>query len=465
MDMNINERIDELKNELVSSTQELLKIKSTEDIAKPGMPFGEGPFKALETALKISESLGLKTKNLDGYVGFAEIGDSEDYVAILGHVDVVPEGDGWKYPPYGAEIHDDKIYARGALDDKGPMMAALYGLKAIMDCNLKLSKRVRFIFGANEESDCLDIEHYLKVEKPPILGFTPDSEYPMIYGEKGITLFNLVADLKILPSNGYSIKYIKGGLKENMVPDYAEAAIITENTSDVIIALEDFARRTGYKMEVDEKEDLLILKSFGVSAHGSVPELGKNAIMQLLSFLGTMDLGKSDIGELINFYNRNIGMEVDGDSFGVNLSDKESGSLSFNVGVIEMTEYKCTLKLNLRYPVTCSFEDLDKPLKEKLLDTGIRIENMKNWNPLFFPEDHILIETLKKVYSEQTGLDATPVALGGGTYAKEMDNIVAFGPLFPGQPDLAHQVNEYIEIEDLIRNAKVYAHAIYELAK
>ena len=151
--MKINEKIDELKEQLIISTQEIVKIKSIEEVAKEGMPYGEGISKALDKALEISKNLGFKTFNLDGYVGYAEYGDEEEYVAVLGHLDVVPEGNGWIYPPYGAEIHDGKMYGRGTMDDKAPIMAALYGLKAVKDLNLSLSKRLNYI-ATNEETGC-----------------------------------------------------------------------------------------------------------------------------------------------------------------------------------------------------------------------------------------------------------------------------------------------------------------------
>lgn len=182
--MELNERIEELREEIIKSTQDLVKIKSVEEEAKEGKPFGEGVAKTLDRALEISSELGFKTVNMDGYVGYAEYGEGEDYVAVLAHLDVVPEGDGWIHPPYGAEIHDGKMYGRGTMDDKGPIMSALYGLKAIKDLKLPLSKKVRIIFGTDEETGSEDIAYYLQREKAPIAGFTPDAEYPIIYAEK-----------------------------------------------------------------------------------------------------------------------------------------------------------------------------------------------------------------------------------------------------------------------------------------
>ncbi len=172
------------------------------------MPFGEGISEALECALSIAERLGLKTVNLDNYAGFAEFGEGDDYVALLGHLDVVPEGDNWIYPPFAAEIHDGKIYARGAVDDKGPVISALYALKAVKEEGLKLSKRVRVIFGTNEETESKDMHYYLKKEKPPVSGFTPDAEYPIINGEKGITVFDLVKKLNLKSDEEFSIRYM-----------------------------------------------------------------------------------------------------------------------------------------------------------------------------------------------------------------------------------------------------------------
>ncbi|AKN32071.1 diguanylate cyclase [Clostridium carboxidivorans P7] len=463
--MEINRKIDELKEGLIKSSQELVKIKSVEEPAKEGMPYGEGVHNVLNKTLEICQNLGFKTVNIDGYVGYAEYGEGEDYVAVLGHLDVVPEGDGWIYPPYGAEIHDGKIYGRGTMDDKAPMVAALYGLKAIKDLNLPLSKRVRIIFGTNEESGCNEMPHYLEKEKAPVAGFTPDAEYPIIYGEKGITIFDVTKKLTVKSTGDVIIKSLNGGQRANVVPDYCEALISTKNTEAIINAAKEFKSKTGYDVTAEIKDNMIVVKSVGVAAHGSLPHLGKNAIMQMFKFLGELPLGKCDIADYINFFNKYVGFETDGKSFGVYLEDKESGKLSFNIGTVSMDEEKVSMALNLRYPVTFKYENMMNPFNEKIEAAGMEIENMLHQKPLFFPADHPIIKSLQKVYTEQTGKEAKLLAIGGGTYAKEMPNIVAFGPIFPGKPDLDHQANEYIEVDDLILNAKIYGHAIYELAK
>lgn len=463
--MEINKSVDLLKDELVKSTQKILQIKSVQEEAKPGMPYGEGPSKALACALDISKSLGFRTVNIDNQIGYAEYGEGEEYVGVLGHVDVVPENDGWTYPPYAAEIHDNKIFARGATDDKGPIISALYGLKAIANSGLTMSKKVRIIFGANEETGSNEIAYYLKKEKPPVAGFTPDAEYPIINGEKGVLVFDLSKEFKEKSFGEITIAYVKGGNAHNIVPNYAEAGLKTSLKSSLIDKCEEFSNRTGYDIKAEEKDDLVIIKSYGVAAHGSLPHMGKNAVMQLLAFIGELNLEDCDAVNYINFLNKHVGMETDGESFGVGLEDKISKKLSFNLGVINLDKNKASVTIDIRYPVTCKLDEVINPIKEKIEGTDIKLENMTNANPLYFPEDHFLVKSLQKVYKEQTGKEPRLLAIGGGTYAKEMPNIVAFGPIFEGEPDVDHKVDEYIKVDHLILNAKIYAHAIYELAK
>lgn len=456
----LNDKIDELSGELIKSTQEIVSIKSVQDEAKENMPFGEGVDRCLRYVLKLSESLGFRTVNMDGYVGYAEYGEGEEYVGVLGHLDVVPEGDGWLYPPYGAEIHDGKLYGRGTTDDKGPIIAALYGLKAVKDCGLPLSKKVRILFGTNEETGCREMEYFNEKEKPPVSGFTPDAYYPILYAEKGITIFDIVKDFK----NPSVIKSIRGGHRPNMVPDYAEA-LLSVGYEEAEKALAEFKKNHDFKLSIEKEDGDILIKCVGRAAHGSTPEFGKNAVMQLFCFLEALVDEDSDAMDFIQFCNRHIGFETDGKSFGCYLEDEVSGKLSFNAGVVQMDEKKAVLSLNLRYPVTRTYDDMMSGFSKTLEGSGIRVENMLAQKPLYFDKNHPLIQVLQKVYREETGDEPELLASGGGTYAKELKNIVAFGPIFPGKPDLDHQANEYIETADLIKNAKIYARAIYELAK
>ena len=459
--------VESYKEDIVKSTQDVVKIRSVEGEAKPDMPFGEGPYKALEFALKLADEMGFKTKNLEGYAGQADLGEGEETVGILVHLDVVPEGEGWTYPPYAAEIHDGKIYGRGTSDDKGPAIACMYAMKALKESGVKLNKKIRIIFGTNEETGWGCMKHYFAHEKAPNMAFTPDADFPVIYGEKGIIVFDLVKKLNSSKCNGIVVKSIKGGSAPNMVPDYCEVILEVDDVESVERKLNTFIDKTNYPLSMEEEGSEVKIKAKGISAHGSTPEKGENAISYLMAFLGELLTDSCDICEFIKIYNERIGFKHYGEGIGCGLEDDISGKLKFNPGVIKGNEEEIKLTINVRYPIESSAKEVYDGIRKNLEGTEIQlVEGEKDQKPLYIPKDNFLVEKLMKVYRDQTGdKESEPITIGGGTYARAMDNAVAFGPAFPGQTDVAHQKDEFISIEHLMKITKIYAAALYELAK
>lgn len=464
MSMNFEKRIEEMRDEIITSTKEIIKLKSVKDHPQEGMPFGRDIHECFMYALDLSKKFGFEIKNLDNYAGHAEFGSGDGVVGVLVHLDVVPEGNDWTHPPYAAEIHDGKIFGRGTIDDKGPAIAALYAMKAVKDSGVKLNKKIRIIFGLDEESSWESLKYYLNKEQAPSVAFTPDAEFPAIHGEKGILMFDLVKRLgNRYNDDGIKVLKIKGGNSPNMVPDYCEAHLASNALlKEKLVA---YVSKTNIKLEIQEENDISIIKSYGISAHGSLPGHGQNAVSQLMVFLNTLDLASGDIADFIKVYAEKIGMEYGGESIGCGLEDEATGSLIFNVGVIDLNETDVKVTVNIRYPVTFTAKDVYEGMEIELKGSEIDIVHIEDSKPLYLPKDHELIQKLMKVYREFTGDNSEPITIGGGTYARSMENAVAFGPLFPGQPELAHQRDEYIATEDLIKITKIYANALYELAK
>ncbi|MGE5676425.1 MAG: dipeptidase PepV [Pseudomonadota bacterium] len=456
----LDEKIVSMKDEIIRGVQGSIRIKSTEADEKDGKPFGEGIHEALEHCLKLSEELGFKAVNVDNMAGYAEYGQGEEMVAVLGHLDVVPEGSGWTYPPYGGEIHDGKLYGRGAIDDKGPTIGALYALKAIKELNLQLRRRVRVIFGLNEEAGSKCIKYYVDHGgEIPVAGFTPDGAYPIINGEKGIVTCRYRR--KLTRAGNAVIVSIKGGTVVNAVPDYAEA--VFSMPEEMKEAAGKLAEGISH-IKLEDKEGLFIISSYGVSAHGSTPEKGRNAISQLLLFLGRLDLG-GDAGEFVDFMNRYVGHEVNGESLGIFMEDDVSGKFTFNLGKIDGTGEEIVIGINMRYPVTKTYEEFIGTFEEKMRLGKMEQVSHVHKKRLYVAPESELIKKLSRVYEEKTGEKAELLSIGGGTYAKAIDNIVAFGPIFPGQPVVEHMPDEYIEVDSLIKNVQIMAAAMYELAK
>ena len=449
MNNKLNEIVDKNSKELIKAVQDMVKIKSVRDIPKKGMPFGEGVCKALNKQLEIAEKLGFKVTNVDNYYGYAEYGEGEEYVCALGHLDVVPEGDGWQYAPYSGEIVDDKLWGRGTVDDKGPINAALFALAALKESGFKPSKKIRIIFGCDEESGCEDMEYYNEREKAPIYGFTPDADFPAIYGEKGILRFELTTPFDL--TDGSNIKSIAGGIVVNAVPDKAEAIITGKTCPDT----ENITCK-------ENADGSVIVSAKGIPAHGSIPHTGKNAIGILIKYLVDNNLVEGKEGEKLAFIRKYLCDGTFGAELGIDMED-ETGPLTINMGIVDVVDGKLRLHMDLRYPCTKT----DKGILETFLTKlqGFDVENVENAKPLYVSKDSRLIKTVTDVYSEFYDGDSTATAIGGGTYAKHLDNIVAFGPCIPGEELVEHTNHEYIKIDSLITLAKIYANALELLSK
>ncbi|MBN2259123.1 MAG: dipeptidase PepV [Clostridiales bacterium] len=463
--MNFDRQIENMKNDIIESVQKIVQIKSVEDKTHPVYPFGQGVQNTLEYTLTLADSLGFKTKNIDNMVGYAEYGQGKEMIGILVHLDVVPEGDGWSSDPYSGEIVDGKIFGRGTTDDKGPAISSLYAVKALMDSNITFTKRVRIIFGLNEETHWESINYYIAHEEIPTMSIVPDGKFPVIYGEKGIIIFDLVKNFSnFLDDGGIEILKISGGNAPNMVPDHAEAIIRSKMTLLDMVEAYNLDYNGQISIEALGNDEYKVV-SRGVSAHGSRPDKGINAISHLIKFLDNIDLQISDQSLFIRTIARHIGLEFNGQNIGCGFSDIESGKLVLNVGMIKMNQEKGALTINIRYPVTGSYDAVVNGIKETIDYGNFEYIEDEHILPLFVDKNSDMIQILTKVYNDYTEREDQPLTTGGGTYARSMPNAVAFGATFPWQDDLAHQKNEFISIDDLILMTKIYSKAIYELLK
>ena len=306
----INRRVMEMQGEILESIRESIAIRSVKGAPAPGAPYGEGPKQALEHALKLGEKLGFRTGSMADRVGWVEYGEGEEMAAVLGHLDVVPEGDGWTYPPFGGEIHDGKMYGRGVLDDKGPVIGAIYGLKAIRDAGLKPDRRIRVIFGTDEENGSSCVKYYVENGgELPTIGFTPDADYPLIFCEKGQLGWTVVRDRKRTDDDNCrehrpaaKLLRLEGGTARNVV------------TPHCVLEVEGTLKVTpGDGISVREEDGKTTVMAIGKGAHGSTPEQGINAAKKLFQAVVDADLDE-DLKRMIRFVLEKIGDETNGAS-------------------------------------------------------------------------------------------------------------------------------------------------------
>jgi len=418
------------QTDLIKSIKDLISIKSVESQAKENMPFGEGVFNALNYFLKLAKSFGFKTINYDNYIGEVVYGSGEE-IAILCHLDTVPEGSGWTYPAFSATVANGRIYGRGAVDDKSAAVICLYALKKLKEENFAPEKCIKLIVGCDEESGWKCIEHYKQKAKLPDTGFSPDSDFPVIYAEKGILHIDM--EFEIIGNN---IKEFNGGNAANMVCDYAEA--VFEKTNNELLKEYGLITENGK------------IISKGKSAHGSTPHLGKNAIEPIVKYLVQTESIDKDAYRIL----------FDKDYELKKLND-ETGYLTLSPDMVKIQDKKIIFTVDIRYPATIK----EKEITDILDCTGKSYKILSHQPPLYNDKNSPLIQTLLKVYNEVMGTQEKPISIGGGTYARALKFGVAFGPEFAGEVSTVHQADEFIELEKIDILSEIYYNAIKELIR
>jgi succinyl-diaminopimelate desuccinylase len=456
----IDEKINSYQEDLINDTVKMCSIKSIKEEYKE-LPFGKGIKAALDFALSLGENMGFKAVNMDNYIGYVEYGEGKDYIGVLGHLDVVPEGEGWNTDPFSPVIKEGKIYARGILDDKGPVIASLYALKALKELGIKPNKKIRIIFGLDEESQGDDVTYYNERERPPLMGFTPDGNFPVVQGEKGLATFLITKKMEKISR----IAYMKGGIRSNMVPEECQVRLILRDGEQDYFKkrIREIAQDINIKVFFNESKESVNIKTFGRSAHASRPYEGVNAVSTMFRLLSFLLEGDGDDISFIKFIANYIGEETNGESLGINFIDSEWGELTLNVGLAFIEKEEIGVKVNIRYPGLKSLKDIIEKIEEKAVREKIIIKSIKNNPPLYFDEKSPLISELMKAYNlyENGG---KPIIIGGSTFAKSMENIVAYGPIFLEKENTAHEPNENMKIENLIKCSKIHGNALYKLS-
>ena len=430
-------------DQTVQSIVDVIRFDSSMKPAQDGCPFGKETADCLQWFLSLAESFGFETKNYDNYAGEVIYGEGEPF-AILAHLDVVPAGNGWKYPPFAGVINDDvsdggmkgrKIWGRGALDDKAPAICCLYALKALKDQGIVPNRTIKLILGCNEESGWKCIDYYKTKAELPKEGFTPDADFPVIYAEKGILHIALKFPIADAP-----FASIAAGERVNMVCDKA-VALVSKQTGNQLASYESF-------QDCFYDNTTNTLTTHGKSAHGSTPDKGVNALEKMLKFFASIH---ADCQHAYNV--------LFADSLSLTTMEDETGKLTFSPNLATFENNTLIVTADIRFPSTHKKEEIFAILE----NAGVAYE-VKNYQaPLYNDPNGKTIQTLLKLFNKATGHDLQPIAIGGGTYARALENGCGFGPEMPGEEITIHQANEYVTFDRIRLMNELYYDAIAAL--
>ena len=461
MDQRISELLDGWREEFTETLQKWIRVPSVKGPAEAGAPFGREIRRMLDLALEDARRFGFEqVRNVDGYAGDVTLesdAKAAETLAVLGHLDVVPVGDGWTRPPFEGVTENGRMYGRGTNDDKGPMLAALFAMRAIREAGIPLRKNIRLIFGCDEEEGWADMAYYGEKIGIPDVGFSPDASFPLINTEKGMLAFTFrgpaaKTGLKVLKLNtGNRINVIPGECKA--LVEGGDCALSSEELAEKV---RRYAEKTGLPYEAKVGPEGVELTAHGIPGHSAYPEGRRNAIGMMLLLL--RELGaEGPVATLAEA----VGLESNGQSLGCACEDEVSGPLTCNMGILRLEDGEWIGTLDLRCPVSADQEKLKAEVAAHLPGMTLTVDVQKA--PHHVPAGSELVQNLLSAYEEETGWKGEAMSTGGGTYAKVLKQGVAFGATFPDEEDLAHQADEFEDIGRLILAAKIYANALIRL--
>ena len=462
MQKSVSAWVDAHEKELIADVSRLVAIKSVRGDAVEGMPFGEGPAKALGEALKICAEHGFAVHNYNNYAGAADLCDKDTALDILGHLDVVGEGDGWNTDPYTAVQRDGFLYGRGTDDDKGPVIAALYAMRAVQELGLPMKYNTRLIMGTDEESGSSDLSYYYSVEKPAPNTFSPDSSFPVYNVEKGSykPIFKKTwAAEDALPR----VTFFDGGYRINVLPADAKARVAGITADELRGICAPVAEECGVKLTVIEFENGGEISVSGAAAHASKPEEGINGLTALIKILTTLPLADcpstlalKQLGEV--FPHGDGG----GKPAGIAMEDEISGKLTLAFSLLSMDAHGISGQFDSRVPICATEENCAGIVEKRLSDLGFTVKG-EMLPPHHTPADSEFIKILLKCYEQYTGLPGECKSMGGGTYVHDVEGGVAFGAGMPGFRSNLHSANERLCIRDILTACKIFAQVIADM--
>ena len=465
--------VESYRDELIENIRRWISIPSVQGApAGENAPFGAEVRRMLDMALADAKAFGFEVRDIDGYAGDVSYGSGEQTMGMLAHLDVVPLGDGWTHDPLGGEIADGKLYGRGTTDDKGPALCALYAMRAVKEAGIPMKDGVRLILGCDEETGMSDMRYYASKLKMPDYGFSPDAEFPVINIEKGGVNMRLSKVTGGEDGAELPVYRLYAGERPNVVPAEARAEVglnglTLEALAGKLAGIE--AAHGKFRLGCQAAgEGRATIVATGVNAHAAMPEGGVNAAGMLLIALKELGAGSAGGGSraAIAMLADAVGMDYTGKQLGIACADELSGPLTCNLGILRYNADSRELSalLDIRYPLCASEPLMLGQAALRVAPAGMAVACAGSHTPLHVPAESKIVQRLLKAYREVTGLEAYTIAIGGGTYSRMMPNTVAFGVCFPGDMDVCHIADEYIDIDKMMLGVKIFAHAIVELA-
>lgn len=458
------------KAEFIAEIQGLARIPSISrpEEAVPDAPFGAECRRVLDHALERGKAYGFDTEDLDGFAGVISMGDRGNAIGLIAHLDVVPTGDGWLYPPFEAVYlpEHDALIGRGVDDNKGSAVMALFVMRMLREWGVPLRHGIALYCGTSEENGMHDMNALRKKGHVfPRLSLVPDAGFPVNYGQKGSLNGFIRANAE------GNLLALDAGSAHNVVPDRAVCVIAAEEAMvrSALAKLPDDLRE---KITAEKAPEGVRLTANGQSGHAAFPDGSVNAIAVLSAALAASDLLTGAAAKAVAGLHQ-LTQDNHGHSEGVFFEDEISGSLTLVYSIAHLRNGVLHIGLDCRYPITCPGDSLQASLIKAWAALAFAPEELQLSAPYYIPKESPYVTALQEIYHDLTGRDDPPYTMGGGTYSKAVPNAISFGPgsrepsrvhtFLPEGHGGAHGRDEALPMEKVYHCAKIYAAALIAL--
>ena len=404
------------------------------------------------------------------------LGRSPDRLGLLTHADVRPaDAAAWKTDPFilDRDSEPGRLLGRGVEDDKAAVAAALYSLKALREEGLPARRRVELIVSLHEESDWTPFREFLAGWTPPPLNIAFDALYPVVTGECGTGAIRVTLrdDAAAISPGAAQLVSFTGGNYLSQVPAHAEAVVAGADETVAAALDRDAAGAEAGCFEIDRDGDTIRIRSSGVAAHSSAPWTGRNAITQLAALLGRHPWPPTAAGLMVRFVNDLVGAGHHAERFGdIAYAHEVMGRLTLTLATLKAAAHGgLVAALNVRRPVGRTGPVVEKTIRAALdvwrRQTGLSLECTTDIGDPYYVDSAPHVPVLLDVFRHYTGRPAPgPISVGGGTQARLLPNGVNFGPAMPDEPYTGHSDHEFMTVDRLRLNLRMYTAALVELA-
>ena len=456
------------REEMLADLFLLARIPSVRTEGVPSMPFGKSCYKALACAEALFKREGFATKmDKEGRYALAFYGEGSigESVGVFAHTDVVPVGDGWLYTePFSPVVSNGCAIGRGVEDNKAGVVLALWALKYMKENGITTQRPITVFLGAAEESGMEDILSFKENEEMPFASLVPDGGYPVCYGEKGIARAFFTAKTPFA-----DVLDVEGGDAFNVVLDAVSLSLAYTREREE--ALTCFLSSCP-DIRVEKEGDRLLLKAKGTSAHASMPDGSKNAAHTLFCALSDCPTIALEDREILKNAARVL-EKTDGSVAGLNKEEKEFSPLTMANGIVKTEEGRLAFSLDIRYGIAVGEEELEKKLALAAEKHGFSLSLVENKAGFLCDKGGEALLAILDACEAFSGTRPEPFTMGGGTYARYLQNAYSVATFVPYVADPfyapeghggAHQADEHLPIDAFLENSALVTDILLRLS-